>query len=132
MCDALIEAGHRVRCLDSFITGNKSNVAHLLEDDRFELLERDIRDLEQCRAGVKDVDAVLHLATLASVPRSIDDPLSSEAANLGGFLNLLEACRSAAIVRLVYASSSSVYGDSTASPKKEGRREGHCHPMRSP
>lgn len=124
LCDALIAAGHRVRCFDSFITGRRENIAHLGGHELFASVEGDIRDLEQCRTAVDGVEAVLHLAALGSVPRSIDDPLASEGANLGGFLNLLEACRHSNVRRLVYASSSSVYGDSAASPKKEGA-EGH-------
>lgn len=124
LCDALIQQGHRVRCLDSLITGRRDNIGHLSGSDRFTFVEADIRDPEQCTLAVEGADAVLHLAALGSVPRSIDDPLASEGANLGGFLNLLEACRRVGVARLVYASSSSVYGDSTSSPKKEGS-EGH-------
>ncbi|MBK6543478.1 MAG: GDP-mannose 4,6-dehydratase [Flavobacteriales bacterium] len=121
LCEALLGAGHSVRCLDSFITGKRANIAHLDGRGKFTVLEGDIRDLEVCKKATQGMDAVLHLAALGSVPRSIDDPLASEAANLGGFLNLLEACRYARIRRFVYASSSSVYGDSPASPKREGQ-----------
>ena len=121
VCEALLERGYAVRCLDSFVTGKPSNIAHLDGRGKFTVLEGDIRDLEVCKKATDGMDAVLHLAALGSVPRSIDDPLASEAANLGGFLNLLEACRYARIRRFVYASSSSVYGDSPASPKREGQ-----------
>ena len=120
-CDALIEAGYIVRCMDNLATGKKENIAHLIGHDRFTLLESDIRDARACREAVNGADVVVHLAALGSVPRSIDDPMSSEATNLAAFLHLLEACRAAGIQRFVYASSSSVYGDSPASPKKEGQ-----------
>lgn len=121
VCDALIADGHHVRCLDNLATGKAENLVQLRDHARFELLEADIRQARTCEEAVKGVERVVHLAALGSVPRSIDDPLSSEAVNLGGFLNMLEACRHAGVKRLVYASSSSVYGDSKASPKKEGQ-----------
>lgn len=121
VCDALIEGGHVVRCMDSFVTGRRENIAQHAGTGRFQLVEGDVRDPGACAAAVKGCGAVVHLAALGSVPRSIDDPLASEAANLAGFLHVLEACRHGGVKRIVYASSSSVYGDSTASPKKEGR-----------
>ncbi len=120
VCDALLAAGDRVRCLDNFATGRRSTVAHLMGRSDFELVEGDIRDREAVLHAVNGVDRVVHLAALGSVPRSIADPLPSEAANLLGFLHVLEACRILGTERLVYASSSSVYGDSKASPKHEG------------
>ncbi|MFZ1689013.1 MAG: SDR family NAD(P)-dependent oxidoreductase [Flavobacteriales bacterium] len=120
VCDALLAEGFAVRCMDSLATGKRENIAHHEGNSAFTFLEADIRDGAAVMEAAKGVDAVLHLAALGSVPRSIDDPLSSEAANLGGFLNVLEACRHNGNVRLVYASSSSVYGDSKALPKREG------------
>ena len=119
LCDALIAAGHTVRCLDNFATSKRSNLAHLVGMDRFQLMEGDIRDPEDCRAAVDGVEVVLHLAALGSVPRSIAEPLNSHATNLTGFLNMLEAARLAGVKRFVYASSSSVYGDSKELPKRE-------------
>ncbi len=120
VCRALLDAGRPVRCLDSFVTGRRSNLVELHPRPGFELVEGDIRDLDTCMRAVGGVQAVVHLAALGSVPRSIDDPLASEAANLTGGLNMLEACRLHDVKRFVYASSSSVYGDSAASPKVEG------------
>ena len=120
LCDALIAEGHRVRCLDNLATGKRKNIAHLESGSQFTFVQGDLRDAATCAAAVAGCDPVVHLAALGSVPRSIDDPLASEAANLGGFLNLLEACRHAGIQRLVYASSSSVYGGAVGSPKREG------------
>lgn len=121
VCDALIEAGYHVRCMDSLVTGKRANIAHLDGHQRFAFMEADVRDRDVCMRAVDGTLAVLHLAALGSVPRSIDDPLASEGANLLGFLHLLEACRQNGVHRLVYASSSSVYGDSPASPKREGQ-----------
>lgn len=119
-CDALVAAGRRVRCFDNFATGRRVNIAHLLEHPLFELIEGDLRQIADVQRAMAGVRQVVHLGALGSVPRSIADPLASEAVNLGGFLNVLEACRSNNIERLVYASSSSVYGDSTKLPKREG------------
>lgn len=119
LCDALIAAGHAVRCMDNFATSKRSNVAHLAGHPRFELLEGDIRQVDDCRTAVKGVAVVLHLAALGSVPRSIAEPLNSHATNLTGFLNVLEAARLEGVGRFVYASSSSVYGDSKELPKRE-------------
>ena len=120
ICDALLGEGLAVRCFDNLATGKRANIAHLEGNAAFAFIQGDIRDGGSVAQAVKGVDAVLHLAALGSVPRSIDDPLASEAANLHGFLNVLEACRHNGNVRLVYASSSSVYGDSKALPKREG------------
>lgn len=121
VCDALLEQGHAVRCLDNLSTGRRSNIAHLEGRPGFTLIQADIRDLHGLGAAMEGVKAVVHLAALGSVPRSVALPLESEAANLSGFLNLLEAVRMHKIKRLVYASSSSVYGDSTLLPKREGQ-----------
>ncbi|MEO8068508.1 MAG: SDR family NAD(P)-dependent oxidoreductase [Flavobacteriales bacterium] len=120
VCDALLAKGFAVRCLDNLATGKRNNIEHHAANKAFTFIEADIRDGVRVMEAVKGVRGVLHLAALGSVPRSIDDPLPSEGANLGGFLNVLEACRHNGNVRLVYASSSSVYGDSKALPKREG------------
>lgn len=121
VCDALIADGAQVRCFDNLATGRRSNVAHLEGRTDFRFVEGDVRSLGDLHTAMTGCDAVVHLAALGSVPRSIADPLASEAANLTGFLHVLEAVRATGVRRLVYASSSSVYGDSTASPKKEGQ-----------
>ncbi|MBX2980339.1 MAG: SDR family oxidoreductase [Flavobacteriales bacterium] len=119
VCDALLAKGYRVRCMDNLATGRRRNLEHLARNTHFEFMEGDIRNAAHCSAAVEGAFAVVHLAALGSVPRSIADPLTSEAVNLGGFLNMLEACRHAGIKRMVYASSSSVYGDSPELPKRE-------------
>ena len=120
VCDALLEQGNRVRCLDNLATGNRRNVAHLEGWPDFDFIEGDTCDGPQLTAAMEGTAAVVHLAALGSVPRSIARPLDSEQANLSGFLNLLEAARRTGRQRIVYASSSSVYGDSAVLPKKEG------------
>ena len=124
LVETLLHLGQRVRCLDSFVTGHRRNVeeASASHPEAFELLEGDIRDRATCRTAMGGVDVVLHQAALGSVPRSIEDPLASHEANVTGFLNVLWAAREAGVRRLVYASSSSVYGDHPALPKEEGSR----------
>lgn len=119
VCDSFLAAGYRVRCMDSFATSKRGNIGHLLGDPSFELLEGDIRDKDACSAAVRDMDVVVHLAALGSVPRSIADPVTSHAVNLSGFLMVLQAAQEAGIKRFVFASSSSVYGDSKELPKRE-------------
>ncbi|MBK8497704.1 MAG: SDR family oxidoreductase [Flavobacteriales bacterium] len=119
VCDALIAAGHRVRCLDNFATSKRANVAHLEADPRFELVEGDIRSQADCERAVQGMQIVVHLAALGSVPRSIADPITSHEVNLGGFLNMLQTAQKAGVPRFVFASSSSVYGDSKELPKRE-------------
>lgn len=121
VCDGLLAAGHSIRCLDNLATGKLRNIEHLQGVEGFSFIQGDICNLQQLTAAMDGVGAVVHLAALGSVPRSIAFPLESEAANLGGFLNLLEAARKLGLKRIVYASSSSVYGDSPLLPKKEGR-----------
>lgn len=120
-CDAFLETGWTVRCLDSFATGKRENITHLTGHPRFELVEADIRDASAVGAALAGAHAVVHLAALGSVPRSIADPITTHQVNLEGFLNVLEQARRAGIKRFVYASSSSVYGDSPELPKREER-----------
>jgi len=115
--EELLRRGHSVRILDNFSTGREENIRDLL--DGIELIEGDVRDTETVETAVKGVDYVLHQAALASVPRSIDDPIASNQVNVQGTLNLLDAARIHGIKRFVYASSSSVYGDSEELPKVE-------------
>jgi UDP-N-acetylglucosamine 4-epimerase len=115
----------RVRVLDNLSNGYRENVDCFGDHPKYEFVEGDIRDLDTCRAAVDGMDRVAHLAALGSVPRSVADPLTSNAVNVGGFLNMMVASRDAQRVqRFVYAASSSTYGDSPALPKVEGN-EGH-------
>ena len=121
VCDALLAHGYAVRCFDNLSTGKAANVSHLEYDPGFSFVKGDLGAPRELAAVMDGVSAIVHLAALGSVPRSIADPLASEAANLAGFLHLLEAARDARVDRIVYASSSSVYGDSQELPKREGR-----------
>ena len=119
MCDALLALHHKVICLDNFLTGKKSNVSETLNHPNFSLIEGDIRDMQTCELAVKDCDLVLHLAALGSVPRSINDPITTNDININGLLNMLTATKNEGIKRFVFASSSSTYGDSATLPKIE-------------
>lgn len=121
LIEKLIEQDNEVRCLDNFSTGKQKNISSFHSNSAFKLIEGDIRDMETCRSAVEDVDIVLHQAALGSVPRSINDPITTNDVNIGGFLNMLVAARDARVKRLVYAASSSTYGDSEAMPKVEDR-----------
>ncbi|MGB3863400.1 MAG: SDR family oxidoreductase [Candidatus Aminicenantaceae bacterium] len=118
IAEELATKGFLVRIVDNFLTGKEENIASFL--DGIELIRGDIRDLELCREVVKDVDYVLHQAALPSVPRSVEDPLLTNAINIEGTLNILLASRDASVKKVVFASSSSVYGDDEHLPKKEG------------
>lgn len=119
LCEALLNQGHKVVCLDNFSTGHRKNIDKFLLNDNFSLIEGDIRDLETCRKAVDGIDYVLHEAALGSVPRSINDPITSNEVNVSGFLNMLVAARDAGVKRFIYAASSSTYGDSASLPKVE-------------
>ena len=119
LCEALLEKGNKVVCLDNFATGKRENLEQLLKDSNFTLIEGDIRKLEDCLKATKDVDYVLHQAALGSVPRSIKDPITSNDVNVSGFLNMLVASRDNGVKRFVFAASSSTYGDSESMPKVE-------------
>ena len=121
LCHDLLERDNEVVCLDNFSTGKKENISDLNDNTHFRLIEGDIRDPEVCKKAVKGIEVVLHQAALGSVPRSIADPATTNAVNIDGFLNMIIATRDAGIKRFVYASSSSVYGDSTELPKVEER-----------
>jgi len=118
-CEAFVNEGHDVICLDNFATGKRENLTELMLVDNFTLIEGDIRNLEDCKTACTGADVVLHLAALGSVPRSIADPITSNEVNISGFLNMIVAARDAGIKRFVYAASSSTYGDSEALPKVE-------------
>ncbi len=119
LCEELLNLENEVVCLDNFSTGKRENIATFLNNARFELIEGDIRKLEDCQRAVGGCDFVLHQAALGSVPRSINDPITSNEVNISGFLNMLIASRDANVKRFVYAASSSTYGDSKALPKVE-------------
>lgn len=121
MCEALLERGDEVVCLDNFSTGHIENINPLLErfPDRFSLIVGDIRNPEDCQTAVSGADYVLHEAALGSVPRSIKDPATTNAVNISGFLNMLIAARDAKVKRFIFAASSSTYGDSATLPKVE-------------
>lgn len=117
----LLELGNEVTVLDNFSTGKRENLAPFADLPGFRLIEGDIRELSVCIEAAAGMDFILHEAALGSVPRSIKDPATTTAVNVAGFVNILHAARSAGVRRLVYASSSSVYGDCTDSPKVEER-----------
>lgn len=127
LVQTLVAAGQRVRGLDNFATGHRSNLEDVRErvgDDawaRFDFIEGDIRDRTVCAMALDGIDHVLHQAALGSVPRSIADPLTTHDANATGFANVIDAARLAGVTSFVYASSSSVYGDEPNLPKVEGR-----------
>lgn len=121
LCEHLLENGYLVRCLDNFATGKWQNIIPLIErfPATFEMQVGDIRNIEDCRKAVEGVDYVMHEAALGSVPRSINDPITTNDVNIGGFLNMLLAARDAGVKRFVFAASSSTYGDSKTLPKVE-------------
>ncbi|HPG32878.1 MAG: SDR family oxidoreductase [Lentimicrobiaceae bacterium] len=119
LIEALLKQDNQVVCLDNFATGKRENIAPFLDHPKFTLIEGDIRNLEDCHTAVKGMEFVLHQAALGSVPRSINDPITTNDVNVGGFVNMLVAARDAGIKRFVYAASSSTYGDHPALPKKE-------------
>lgn len=119
LCECLLNEGHKVVCMDNFATGKPQNINMHFDNPRFRLIVGDIRNIDDCRKAVQEVDYVLHEAALGSVPRSINDPITTNAVNVGGFLNMLVAARDAGVKRFIYAASSSTYGDSKALPKVE-------------
>ena len=119
LCDALLERGSEVVCLDNFLTGRRENIEHLLNQPKFTLVEGDIRDVEACRRAITGCTHVCHQAALGSVPRSVEDPSTTNAINISGNLNVLIAAQEAGIQRFVFASSSSVYGSDQTMPKIE-------------
>jgi UDP-N-acetylglucosamine 4-epimerase len=121
LCEHLLENGYQVRCLDNFATGKWQNIIPLIErfPETFEMQVGDIRKLDDCRKAVEGVDYVMHEAALGSVPRSINDPITTNDVNIGGFLNMLVAARDAGVKRFIFAASSSTYGDSKSLPKVE-------------
>jgi len=119
LCEALIRLRNNVVCLDNFSTGKIDNIEPLLAHPEFKLITGDIRNMDDCKLAVEGVDFVLHEAALGSVPRSINDPKTTNDVNVSGFLNMLVAARDAKVKRFIYAASSSTYGDSESLPKIE-------------
>ena len=120
ICEALLNKGHKVRCMDNLSTGHIENIQPFMENPEFTFLQEDIRDLEACKKATDGVSYVMNEAAWGSVPRSIEMPLLYEEINIRGTLNMMEASRQNGVKKFVYASSSSVYGDSTKLPKQEG------------
>jgi UDP-N-acetylglucosamine 4-epimerase len=112
---------NKVRVLDNFSTGSHANIEEFKSNPAFELVEGDIRNLETCRGAIEGMDYVSHQAALGSVPRSINDPITSNDVNISGFLNMLVAARDASVKRMAYAASSSTYGDHPGLPKEEDK-----------
>jgi len=117
--ERLVALGYRVRVLDDLSEGRRENLAAVW--DRIEFIEGDLRDPEIVRRAVRDVDYVLHQAALRSVPRSVEDPMTTTAVNVLGTVNLLQAAREAGVRRVVFASSSSVYGETSELPLRESQ-----------
>lgn len=121
LCEAILNLGYSVRCLDDLSTGRQENVDIFLDNPNYTFIKGDIKDLDTCMAACEGVDYVLNQAAWGSVPRSIEMPLFYCANNISGTLNMLEAARQNRVKKFVYASSSSVYGDEAGLPKKEGK-----------
>lgn len=119
LTERLLREGHRVRVLDNFSTGTRENLAFAAGDPRLEVVEGDITDLATTVRAAHGVEVIFHQAAMRSVPRSVDDPLGANENNVTGTLNTLIAAREAGVRRVVYASSSSVYGDRPELPKRE-------------
>lgn len=121
LTEHLLENGHQVRVLDNFATGHFKNLKTFFDrfPNSFELMVGDIRNLDDCRKSVEGMEYVLHEAALGSVPRSVNDPITTNEVNISGFLNMLVASRDAGVKRFVFAASSSTYGDSASLPKVE-------------
>ncbi len=121
LCEALLHKGHQVVCLDNFATGHMHNLIPLMNEfgDQFTLIVGDIRNIEDCRKAIEGCEYVFHEAALGSVPRSIKDPATTNAVNIGGFLNMIIAAREFKVKRFIFAASSSTYGDSATLPKVE-------------
>lgn len=121
LCEAILNLGYRVRCLDDLSTGKQANVDLFADNPRYAFIRGDIKDFETCKAACEGVDYVLNQAAWGSVPRSIEMPQFYCMNNIVGMLNMLEASRQCGVKKFVYASSSSVYGDEPVLPKTEGR-----------
>ena len=121
LCEAILNLGYRVRCLDDLSTGHRENIEPFMGNENFTFVKGDVKNLETCKKAAEGADYVLHQAAWGSVPRSLKMPLFYCENNIRGTLNMLEAARVCGVKKFVYASSSSVYGDSEELPKREGR-----------
>lgn len=121
LCEAILDLGYEVRCLDDLSTGKQANVDLLINRPGYEFMKGDIKDLDTCMKACEGIHYVLHQAAWGSVPRSIEMPLFYNRNNIEGTLNMMEAARQKGIKKFVYASSSSVYGDHPVLPKVEGQ-----------
>lgn len=120
LCEAILNLGYKVRCLDDLSTGKQHNVDLFLGNPAYEFIKGDIKDFDTCLKACAGIDYVLHQAAWGSVPRSIEMPMFYNANNIGGMVNMMEAARQSDVKKFVYASSSSVYGDEPNLPKTEG------------
>lgn len=120
LCEAILNLGYKVKCLDNLSTGKQENVDLFIQNPNYEFIKGDITDLDTCMNACKGVTYILNQAAWGSVPRSIEMPLYYEKVNIGGTLNMMESARQNGVKKFVYASSSSVYGDSPTLPKVEG------------
>ena len=119
ICAYLLQNNVKVTCLDNLITGKLENIEELMSNANFKFINGDITNLNDCTNACKDIDIILHQAALGSVPRSIENPVNTNNINISGFLNILWAAKASNIKRVVYAASSSTYGDSKKLPKIE-------------
>ncbi|HOZ30270.1 MAG TPA: SDR family oxidoreductase [Bacteroidales bacterium] len=126
--EKLLEQDNFIVCLDNLSTGKMANIEAFIKHKNFRFMNADIRNIESCQQACKNIDIVLHQAALGSVPRSINDPITTNQVNIDGFLNMLIASRDNKIKRFVYASSSSVYGDNNGLPKLEGKTGNQLSP----
>lgn len=121
LVSSLLDDGNTVFCLDNFSTGKRENIARFLGLPHFRLIEGDIRNIDDCRKAVAGTEIVFQQAALGSVPRSLNDPVTTNDVNIGGFVRMLQASREAGVRRFIYAASSSTYGDNEDLPKTEDR-----------
>lgn len=121
LVESLLSANNSVVCLDNFSTGKRENLTGFIGNPLFTLIEGDIRNIDDCKKAVKDIDIVFHQAALGSVPRSIKDPVTSVDVNIGGFVKMLHSSVEAGVKRFIYAASSSTYGDHVGLPKVEDK-----------
>jgi UDP-N-acetylglucosamine 4-epimerase len=121
LVESLLLSGNFVVCLDNFSTGKRENLFEFTNNPKFRLIEGDIRNYSDCFKAVENIDIVFHQAALGSVPRSIEDPVSSTDVNIGGFVKILFASKEANVKRFIYAASSSTYGDHPDLPKVEDK-----------
>ncbi len=121
LIEYFLSNNNEVICLDNLSTGHKRNIAPFFDHPNFQFVEGDIRNMSDCKKAVRDCEYVFHEAALGSVPRSIKDPVTTNAVNIDGFLNVLTAARDEEVKRFIYAASSSTYGDSKEIPKVESR-----------